>query len=135
MRCGGTLLRMTTTNITTTIDTWFAALNEPDASRRTAHVEQAWAADGRWVDPPFEGEGHAAISQMVDGVYAQFPKARFRRVSSLDAHHDTVRYAWELVDPEGEVLVAGTDIGQLAPDGRLQRVSGFFGELPAEQAA
>jgi hypothetical protein len=123
------------TDVSTTIDSWFAALNEPEAARRAAHVEQAWAGDGRWVDPPFEGQGHAEISQMVDGVYAQYPGARFRRVTSLDAHHDAVRYGWELVDPQGDVIVAGTDIGQLAPDGRLQRVSGFFGALGAEQAA
>jgi hypothetical protein len=98
-------------------------------------VQRAWADDGRWVDPPFEGQGHAEISRMVDGVHAQYPGARFRRVSAIDAHHDAVRYGWELVGPDGGVIVAGTDVGQLAADGRLKRISGFFGGLPAEDAA
>src|SRR4051812_31968827 len=123
------------TDITTTIDRWFASLNEPDANRRTPDIAAAWAEDGRWVDPPFEGQGHAEISQMVDGVYAQYPGARFRRTSSVDAHHDAVRYGWELVNPDGDVIVAGTDIGQLASDGRLLRVGGFSGALEAEQPA
>jgi hypothetical protein len=56
-------------------------------------------------------------------------------VSAIDTHHDAVRYGWEMVDQDGNVVVAGIDIGQLAPDGRLQRVSGFFGELSAEKEA
>ena len=123
------------TEINDTITSWFSALNETDARRRAAHLERAWADDGRWVDPPFEGQGHDAINQMVDGVHQQYAGCRFRRVSAVDAHHDAVRYGWEMVDPDGNVIVAGLDIGQLAPDGRLLRVSGFFGELPEELAA
>ena len=123
------------TDLDATIEAWFASLNDPEAASRTAHLEQAWTAGGQWVDPPFEGAGRDAINQMVDAVHQQYPGVRFRRVSAVDAHHDAIRYAWEMVDPDGNVVVAGVDIGQLAPDGRLQRVSGFFGELPAEQAA
>jgi hypothetical protein len=119
------------TDVSSTIETWFASLNELDADKRAQLVEQAWAGDGRWVDPPFEGAGHAGISEMVEAVYQQYPDHRFRRVSEIDAHHDAVRYGWELVNRDGSVVVAGTDIAQLDPDGRLQRVTGFFGELAA----
>jgi hypothetical protein len=51
-------------------------------------------------------------------------------VSELDVHHDAVRYGWELVDPEGSIVLAGTDIGTLDTDGRLSRITGFFGPLP-----
>ena len=116
------------TDVNITIDTWFASLNELDSGKRAGLVKQAWTGDGRWVDPPFEGEGHEGISQMVDAVYQSYPEHRFRRVSGIDAHHDAVRYGWELVDPEGSVVLAGTDIGLVADDGRLSRVTGFFGQ-------
>jgi hypothetical protein len=116
------------TDVSSTIDTWFATLNELDSSKRAQLVERAWAGDGRWVDPPFEGEGHAGINEMVGAVYQSYPDHRFRRVSAIDAHHDAVRYGWELVNPDGSVVLAGTDIGQLAGDGRLSRITGFFGE-------
>jgi hypothetical protein len=112
------------------IERWFTALNEPDGGRRAELVEQAWAPDGRWVDPPFEGQGHDAINEMVSGVYAQYPDHRFRLVSGVDAHHDSLRVGWELVSPDGDVVVAGTDVGVLDGDGRLSRVTGFFGPLP-----
>src|SRR5436309_1616811 len=74
-----------------------------------------------------EAEGHAAISEMVAGVQAKFPGHRFRRLSGIDTHHDQLRFAWDLVSPEGAVVVAGLDIGALASDGRLRRITGFFG--------
>ena len=44
--------------------------------------------------------------------------------------------AWEIVSPEGSVAITGVDYAELAPDGRLQSVSGFFGAgVPAEAAA
>ena len=117
-------------DVETTIERWFTALNETDAQRRAAIVAEAWAPEGRWVDPPFEGAGHEAINGMVDAIYQQYPDHRFRRASDVDAHHDSLRVGWELVSPAGDVELAGTDVGTVDSDGRLARVTGFFGPLP-----
>ena len=123
------------TDIAATVDAYFAMWNEPDPARRAEVIEQAWSPDGRYVDPLLEAQGHAALSEMVAAVHAQFPGHRFRRVSGIDAHHDELRFGWELVGPDGALTAAGLDLGALAEDGRLRRVTGFFGELPREQAA
>jgi hypothetical protein len=31
------------------------------------------------------------------------------------------------VSPRGDVVLDGMDVGELAPDGRLRRIVGFFG--------
>ncbi len=113
---------------TTIVDTYLAMWNETDPRRRAGLIEQAWAADGRYVDPMLEAEGHRALGEMVTGVQAKFPGHRFRRRSGVDAHHDQLRFAWDLMAPDGAVVVAGLDIGALAADGRLARITGFFGE-------
>jgi SnoaL-like domain len=118
-------------NLTTTVDTYLSAYGEPDAARRAELISQVWAADGELVDPPLAAEGHAGISDMAATVQGQFAGHRFRRVSAIDEHHGRFRFAWELVAPDGSVAVAGTDVGELAGDGRLRRITGFFGELPA----
>jgi SnoaL-like domain len=117
-------------DIETTVERWFTALNETDDDRRATIVAEAWAPDGRWVDPPFEGEGHEAINTMVSAIYVQYPEHRFRRASAIDAHHDSLRIGWELVSPDGDVVLQGTDVGVVDGDGRLERVTGFFGSLP-----
>jgi hypothetical protein len=122
-------------DINTTIDTYLAAWNETDATRRLALVEQAWSSDGCLTDPPLAAEGHTAISEMAAALHGQFPGHRFRRASAIDMHHDALRFAWELVAPDGTVALAGMDVGQLAADGRLRRITGFFGPLAAEQSA
>ena len=118
-------------DVTATVDTYLAMWNETDAARRAEHIGRAWAKDGRYVDPMLEAEGHAALDEMVQGVQARFPGHRFRRVSGVDAHHTDLRFGWELAAPDGAVVVAGIDVGELAPDGKLRRITGFFGGLPA----
>jgi hypothetical protein len=122
-------------DVATTVDAYLAMWNETGPARRAEHIERAWADDGHYVDPLLEAEGHAALSDMVAGVHAQYPGHRFRRVSGIDTHHDQLRFAWELAAPDGAVTLAGIDVGALVSDGRLQRITGFFGELPEEAAA
>ena len=116
---------------TTIVDTYLAMWNETDPKRRAGLIEQAWVGDGRYADPMLAAEGHEALGEMVTGVQAKFPGHRFRRCSGVDAHHGHLRFAWDLVGPDGAVVVAGIDVGALAADGRLERVTGFFGEAPA----
>ena len=120
-----------TTDITMTVDTYLAMWNETDPSERARLIETAWVVDARYVDPIQEAEGYEALSAMVDAIQARFPDHRFRRSSGVDAHHDRVRFAWDLAGPDGDVAVAGLDLGELAADGRLRRITGFFGDLPA----
>ena len=121
----------TTADITATVDTSLAALTETDESKRTDLLARAWAADGSLTDPPLTGEGLAGLNDFAAVLCQHYSGQRFRRVSGVDVHHDRFRYAWELVAPDGTVTVAGMDVGTLAPDGRLQTVTGFFGDLPA----
>ena len=125
----------TATDVTSTVDTYLAMWNEPDPGRRADLIERAWTDDGRYVDPVQEATGHAALSEMVAAVHAQFPGQRFRRLSGVDVHHDQVRFAWELAAPEGAVTVAGIDVGVVDGDGRLRSITGFFGDPPADTTA
>ncbi len=119
---------------TTTVDAYLAAYGEPDDARRHELIGQAWAADGSLIDPPLTGHGHRGISEMAAALQQQFAGHRFERTSGVDAHHGHLRYSWRLVGPDGSVAVTGTDVGELAPDGRLRQVVGFFGELPDREA-
>ena len=96
-------------------------------------IVQAWAADGVLVDPPFAVEGHAGIPGGDERFARAIPGHQFRQASAVDSHHNQFRYAWEFVTPDGAVALAGIDIGEVAHDGRLQRITGFWGDLEAAE--
>jgi hypothetical protein len=121
-------------DVTTIVDTYLDMWNENDAAKRAELITTAWATDAHYVDPMLEADGHDALSAMVEGVHAQFPGHTFRRLSGVDAHHDRVRFAWDLVAPDGTVTVAGIDVGVIDAAGKLQSITGFFGDPPADAA-
>ena len=111
------------------IDRYFAVWNETDAARRSDLIVQTWTEDAAYLDPLMEGAGYAGIDAMVGGVQAQFPGHIFRLTSPVDAHHDRVRFTWELGPANGAALVKGTDFGVIVGD-RLQSITGFLDQAP-----
>ena len=123
------------TDLAVTVDTYLEGWNETQPDRRAELIDRAWAVDGRLIDPPIDASGRSEISDMAESLHAQFPDHQFRRSSPIDEHHGHFRFAWELVSADGTVALSGLDVGELSADGRIARITGFFGELPSEQVA
>jgi hypothetical protein len=118
------------TDYTDLIDRYIAAWNETDPGRRATLVAATFAPEATYLDPIMQGDGHAGIDGMIAGVQARFPGHQLRR-GAVDAHHDHLRFSWELAPVGGEATVKGTDFAVLSPDARLAEVTGFFDQLPA----
>ena len=118
-------------NLAALIDRYFAMWNEIDGEQRRDLIAQTWTEDASYVDPLMEGLGQAGIDAMVAGVQAQFPGHAFRRTSEIDAHHDRVRFTWELAPADGAALVSGIDFGVVAGD-RLRSITGFLDQVPGQ---
>jgi hypothetical protein len=119
-----------TKDATAVVEAYFAMWNEEDTTKRTQHIKQAWTESGHYTDPARDFAGHEALNKMVSEARPNFPGHTINRTSGIDAHHDQLRFSWSVVGPDGSVPVAGVDFGILAPDGRLERITGFFGDLP-----
>jgi hypothetical protein len=113
------------------VDTYFDMWRTTDATERAELVANAFAEDGRHVDQHADATGHAALTEMIAGVHTGFPGFQMERTSGIDRFGDQLRFAWELKAADGNLIVAGTDIAEIATDGRLRRVTGFWGDLPA----
>ena len=124
----------THTELEQLIDRYIAIWNATDPDHRRDLIARTWSEDASYLDPLLQGDGPDGIDAMVQSVQERFPGHRFRRTGALDAHHDRVRFAWELAADGQPPLVAGVDFGVLSPDGRLRSVTGFLDQVPAGTA-
>ena len=117
-------------NTNEVVQAYMAAWNEPDETNRRSLLEKAWADDGRYTDPMSDAPGRDALFDLIAQFHQQMPGASITATSGIDEHHGSVRFAWKMVAPDGTTGMEGIDIGQLAEDGRIQSITGFFGPLP-----
>jgi hypothetical protein len=111
------------------ITTYGAAWNEPDAARRAELLEEAWATDGAYLDPTGHAEGRDALVAHIGGFQEMMPGHTIDMTSGVDEHDGVFRFAWVMRNADGDVL-EGMDYGELADDGRISRIVGFFGPIP-----
>jgi len=114
-----------------TVKTYIAAWNEPDAAKRKPLIDACWGDEGRYCDPQADVTGRAALDATIAAMHAQAPGATIDLISGIDQHHDQIRFAWAFRTADGNVPIRGIDVGEVAPDGRLARIVGFWGEPPA----
>jgi hypothetical protein len=107
-----------------------AAWNEPDEASRRALLQDAWSEDGVYCDPTATVDGRESLIAHIAGFHQQIPGARIELTSGVDEHDGWVRFAWTMLGPDGTTVTEGFDVGELAADGRLRRIVGFFGPFP-----
>jgi hypothetical protein len=110
---------------------YIAVWNETDEAARAAKVAQVFTEEAQYVDPLASVQGHAELTALVGAAQSQFPGFTFRLAGTPDAHHDVVRFTWELAQGDAEALVVGFDVALLAEDGRIGAVAGFLDKVPA----
>lgn len=101
-----------------------------DEAERRRLLEVAWHEHGVYSDPVGRAEGREALVSHIAGFQAQFPDHRIVVTSGVDEHDGWFRFAWVLSDADGNVVMEGVDFGEVADDGRIARIVGFFDPLP-----
>jgi ketosteroid isomerase-like protein len=114
----------------TAVTRYFAAWNAQDPAEREKAVAAAWTEDATYTDPLAEVSGHPGLTAVISGAQEQFPGFEFRLLGAVEGHHDTARFTWELIAPDGSAPVQGFDVVTLADDGRIRTVVGFLDRVP-----
>ena len=112
-----------------TIAAYLESWNETDPARRQAAIARAWGPRARYRDPLMASDGAAGIDAMLAGVQARFPGFVMKRISPVDAHNGSARFAWSLGPASGPTVVEGVDFCALDPAGRLESVVGFIDKM------
>jgi hypothetical protein len=113
-----------------TVAAYLESWNETDPARRQAAIARAWGPRARYRDPLMASDGAAGIDAMLADVQARFPGFVLKRISAVDAHNGSARFAWSLGPELGPSVVEGVDFCSLDPEGRLASVVGFIDKAP-----
>jgi hypothetical protein len=108
------------------IEGYFACWNATDPASRASVIERTWTDTARYVDPLGDVTGHDGIAAMMAAVADAYPGHTFRPAGPIDAHHDVARFAWEMVDGDGNVAISGLDAALFDDAGELAYVVGFL---------
>ncbi len=110
-----------------TVRVYCAAWGEPDLERRRQMIERVWAPEGTYTDPNGHSEGREALSQRMTRHLQKNINGQIVPSSRVDFHHGMLRFTWKMVSVDGKTLLEGIDFGEIATDGKLKKIVGFFG--------
>lgn len=115
---------------------YIEAWSTPDEAVRRELLDASLADDASYTDPAYEVRGKEEIASHIgrslsgEAYGGAGAGARIPISSGVDQHHGLFRFSWVMVDPQDQLLLEGMDFVELAGDGRLQRITGFFGAFP-----
>jgi hypothetical protein len=102
------------------IDAYVAAWNEPDAAARAKLLAEAVADDFVFEGPTGHFRGRQAVEDLITATRERMPGTEVVRTGPVST--EAPRFAWQIRTASGQPLLAGTDLAELAGDGRLRRV-------------
>ena len=121
---------------------YLALWNEPDPDRRRRTIAELWTEDGRHIlQPPqeirdiaaqpglamtaiLEARGYDEIEARATSVYEHWVGSEglsFRGRDDVERLGDVVKFHWEAVAKDGELVAVGLDFLVLAANGRIER--------------
>jgi hypothetical protein len=121
---------------------YLAVWNEPDADRRRRTIAELWTEDGRHIlQPPqeiraiaarpglaitaiLEARGHEEIEARAASSYEHWVGSEglsFRGRDRTERLGDVVKFHWEAVAKDGEVIAVGLVLLIVAANGRIER--------------
>lgn len=104
-----------------------AAWSERHPARRARLLHESWCDAASFRDPFASVNGHDALDAHIETVLARSPPgARLVRSGPVEQCHGDVRFSWRVEGPDGTAFATGMNFGDLAADGRLSRVVGFW---------
>jgi hypothetical protein len=124
------------------VEKYLALWEEPDADQRRRMIAELWTEDGRHIlEPPeeirriaarpglaltaiLEARGYEEIEARAASSYEHWVGSEglsFRGRDDADRLGDVVKFHWDAVAKDGEVVAVGLVFFVLAADGRIER--------------
>ncbi len=118
-------------NVNDVIQVYGSAWNEPDATRRLCALQRSMIETATYVDPTIDVATHADLSKAIGDFQTSFAGASIVQLSGIDARAGELRFAWD-VRMGGASVVTGLDYIQIAQDGRIESLRGYWDPMPID---
>ena len=115
---------------TAMLDRWFEAWSTTDAEQRARLLAEATREDVAMLDPYSCIRGRDELAAHIANYHVHMPDITTMRTGEPRQCQGTALVDWQAQDAEGNVRSAGTNHVQLAPDGRIAAVTGYWQPPP-----
>ena len=107
---------------------WFSAWNEPDAAQRATLFAELTHEDIAFQDAHSSTRGRDDLVAHVASAKVHMAGLTFEPCSDVRHCQGTALADWIVKLPDGKTMAKGTNVFELAPDGRFARVVGLWGK-------
>jgi hypothetical protein len=113
-----------TSKLNELMDRYMALWHEPDAEQRRKRIAELWVEDGVQFTSQNAYHGYKELEGRVESAHEQFVKQGgfvFKLAGAPQAHHNAVKFNWEMVPASGgEVAATGLIFLLLSDDGCIR---------------
>ena len=109
------------------VDTWFAAWAEPDAAAREAMLASVAVPSIQFHDQFSCVDGLSELLPHIAAAQRFMPGLKLAREGNVRQCQGTVLADWKAVGADGQPRGQGTNVFNMAPDGRIQTATGLWG--------
>lgn len=109
------------------VDTWFAAWAEPDSAAREAMLASVASSSVQFRDQYSCLDGMSDLLPHIAAAQRFMPGMRLTRTGDVRHCQGTVLADWSAAGPDGKAMGKGTNVFQMAPDGKIQSATGLWG--------
>jgi hypothetical protein len=113
------------------VQVYGSAWNETSADKRLCALRQSMTENATYIDPTIDTANLPALSDAIGEFQTSAPKAWIGQLSGLDARAGELRFEWEFKN-DGVTVITGHDYMEIAPDGRIASIRGYWNPVPTE---
>jgi uncharacterized protein YndB with AHSA1/START domain len=113
--------------LATHVDAWFSAWSSDDAAERARLLGSSTTEGVAFRDAFGLVAGRTELLEHIGAVKTHMPGMRITRARDPRHVQGCALADWEAAGPDGKVAMRGTNVFELAPDGRIAGCVGFGG--------
>jgi uncharacterized protein YndB with AHSA1/START domain len=108
------------------IDAYTAAWTAWDATERAQLLQGCWSAEGVFRDVMGYVEGIGDLNDYIGFAQLSAPGWKLARSGPISRAHGFASYRWQMMSPDGSVVMTGSNTAALTPEGLIHSMTGFW---------